>query len=236
MSGGVLLPYALAAIACLFSALGGFLTLRAHHRLGLVSALCAGILVGVALFDMLPETLRLLPAGSGSAAIAAAIAGGIGLTALTRSLSALSASRGLARSLGPASLTLHSFVDGLGIGLGFKLSPGLGWTVAAAVLAHDLADGINVASLALAVGSRQAARRWMIANSVAPIAGVAAAQLVRISAVGLAWVVAVLVGVFLVLAGRELLPRSARLIGPVRAALGLAAGVGLVFAWTWAEG
>ena len=236
MTSHALMPYALATLACLFSAAGGFLTLRFHRRLGLVFAMCAGVLIGVALSDMLPETLKLLPRGSGPAVIAAALAGGIGLIGLDAGLPKLSQSRGLMRLLGPASLSLHSFIDGLGIGLGFKLSSSLGWTVAAGVLAHDLADGVNVVSVGLAVGSRVAARRWMLANSVAPILGVAAAQLLTISAIGLAWVVAVLIGVFLALAGRELLPKSARLIGAGRAGLGLVVGVGLVFAWTFAEG
>ena len=52
-------------------------------------------------------------------------------------------------SLGAASLSLHSFLDGVGIGLAFKVSTTVGAIVAAAVLAHDFSDGVNTVSVIL---------------------------------------------------------------------------------------
>ena len=41
------------------------------------------------------------------------------------------------------ALAGHSFLDGLGIALGFQISTEIGIAVAIAVLAHDFSDGLN---------------------------------------------------------------------------------------------
>jgi ZIP family zinc transporter len=71
------------------------------------------------------------------------------------------------RHLGPVSLTLHSLFDGTGMGVAFHLSTSAGIAVALAVIAHDIADGINTIGLGLASGSR----RWLLADSLAPLVG-----------------------------------------------------------------
>ncbi len=50
---------------------------------------------------------------------------------------------------GTILIILHSFIDGLGIGLGFLVSPNLGLSIAIAVLAHNFSDGINTVSTLL---------------------------------------------------------------------------------------
>ena len=51
--------------------------------------------------------------------------------------------------LGAAGLSLHSFIDGLGIGLAFGLDTTTGVLVLVAVLAHDFADGLNTVGFIL---------------------------------------------------------------------------------------
>src|SRR5207302_4376323 len=66
-------------------------------------------------------------------------------------------------SLGAASLSLHSFLDGVGIGLAFKVSTTVGAVVAAAVLAHDFSDGINTVSVILKNrGKGIRALKWLL--------------------------------------------------------------------------
>ena len=65
------------------------------------------------------------------------------------------AERDRAGHLGPASLTAHSLLDGLGIGLAFQVAPAIGVVVAVAVLAHDVADGVNTVTLSLSGGGGQ---------------------------------------------------------------------------------
>jgi len=51
--------------------------------------------------------------------------------------------------LSAVALTGHSFLDGVGIGLGFQVSPAVGLIVAIAVIAHDFSDGLNTVTLML---------------------------------------------------------------------------------------
>src|SRR5262249_61336035 len=51
--------------------------------------------------------------------------------------------------LSALALVAHSFVDGMGIGLGFQVSSRVGLVVATAVIAHDFADGLNTVGLML---------------------------------------------------------------------------------------
>ena len=74
--------------------------------------------------------------------------------------------------LGAAALTLHSLMDGLGIGFAFQASAAAGVVVAFAVLAHDLVDGLNTVTLGLSGGlQRTTARRWLVADAAAPLVG-----------------------------------------------------------------
>ena len=47
------------------------------------------------------------------------------------------------------ALAGHSFMDGVGIGLGFQVNPAVGLLVAIAVLSHDFNDGMNTVTLML---------------------------------------------------------------------------------------
>src|ERR1700761_5761721 len=96
--------------------LGGVLALRLGERLRLATSLTAGAILGVALFDLAPESFQLGGGGALSArglAIAAAC-GFFGYWAL-RQLVARAGENGrasrLSGHLGAASLTLHSLFD-----------------------------------------------------------------------------------------------------------------------------
>jgi zinc transporter ZupT len=47
-------------------------------------------------------------------------------------------------------LAFHSFLDGVGISLGFQISFNVGIMITVDVLAHDFCDGLNTVSLMLA--------------------------------------------------------------------------------------
>jgi len=208
--GDVLLPLGFGAAASAATLLGGTLALRFQNRITLVLGLAAGVVLGVALFDLLPEALELSRDIYASRTIFGYVA--LGMSAyllLDRTLGR--AERGLSRwrtHLGPASLTLHSFLDGMGIGLAFQVSEDIGWMVALAVLTHDLADGVNLVGLSLGGTEPGIVRRWLIVNGMAPLLGVAAGLLVRLPDVVLAPLLAIFGGVFLYIGASELVPRS----------------------------
>jgi zinc transporter ZupT len=111
--------------------------------------------------------------------------------------------------LGAASLTLHSFLDGLAIGLAFKVSTKVGVPVAVAVLAHDFSDGINTVNISLVGGIREkGTRRWLIADALAPLVGVGAGSALTVSPGQFSWILALFAGFFLYIGWSELSPES----------------------------
>lgn len=227
------LPLLLGLAAGVATFAGGYLTMRLTRLLGIVLGLCAGIVLGVAMLDLVPQALALnrqamprlftmlaICLGAASLLLADHV-----LPRLTRR------ARGAQGHLGPASLTLHSLFDGAGIGLAFHLSATTGWSVALAVLTHDLADGINIVGLTLSTSSNRAAWRWLVLNACAPVIGVLLALSIDLSQTALALILGVLSGLFLAIALTELLPRSFRLNGPRRTLATAACGMILVYVW-----
>jgi zinc transporter ZupT len=209
---------------------GGSLALRLADRTHLILGFSAGAVVGVALLDLLPECMEL--GGPGHAReIASFIAAGFILYLIVdRALLALSGGSTSHRGhFGAASLTAHSFLDGLGIGLGFQASAAVGAVLAAAVLAHDFADGINTVNLSLA-GSRSPAlaRRWLAADAFAPVLGIGASMLIRLPTGALAGVLALFAGFFLYIGASELLPESHHRHPRATTTIAAAAGVVLI--------
>ncbi len=190
--------------------IGGSLALRYHRRLGVILGLAAGMVIGVALFDLLPEALHLTATRFGDGLILPVTGFALLAYMFIDRLSGADASLSsrLRSNLAPATLTLHSFIDGTGIGLAFQLSSMTGSLVATAVIAHDLADGVNAVSLAMATGNRASARRWLRLNALSPIAGVLVGNAVPISAAVLGVPLAAFAGIFLYIGACNLLPRS----------------------------
>ncbi len=190
---------------------GGMLALRLHARIRLITGLSAGAVVGVALFDLVPESFRI---GEGTFKIEAVMLSvGVGFAVYMLFHRGLERLDGLhaGTHLNAASLTVHSMLDGLGIGLAFKVSPQVGQAVAIAVLAHDLCDGVNVVTVALGgkdAFHRVAAKRWLGVNAFAPLVGIALSTLIPISPEALAPLSAMFAGVFLYIGASELLPKS----------------------------
>lgn len=231
MSYAVPLAFGLAASAA--TALGGLLALRLAERIALLLAATAGIVLGVALLDLLPEALAF---GTGMYTPRTLLAcTAIGFSVYLMLARMLAGAKGGARwqaHLGPASLTLHSLLDGIGMGLAFQIAPDVGWVVALAVLTHDVADGVNSVSLALAASRHATALRWLIANALAPLIGVALGLAVQLPGWLLAPLLACFAGVFLYIGACELVPRSLARDPRLRTTVCLVAGVLLMLVVT----
>jgi ZIP family zinc transporter len=190
---------------------GGVLALRYRSALGLFMGFSSGAVIGVALFDLLPEALDL--AGTRFQALTMTTVVAIGFAAYLAvdrlAMIVADASQSPRGNFGPASLTAHSLMDGLGIGFAFQVSSAAGMIVAFAVLAHDFVDGANTVTLSLAGGSDPAiARRWLLADAAAPLAGLLIARELAVPAALLAMILAVFAGFFLYIGASELLPRT----------------------------
>ncbi len=199
--------------------LGGLVALRNRDRLHLVLGFTAGVLLGVVAFDLLPEIFDLAGgAGRGVPTVMLAFAAGfVALHLLERTVAMHGAHEseygehnhaavGLASAL---ALCAHSFMDGLGIGLGFQAGPAIGVTVAIAVIAHDFADGLNTVSIMLA--HRNTLRRSMLLlglDATAPVLGAASTLLFTVPDHLLGLYLGFFAGFLLYLATGDILPEA----------------------------
>lgn len=224
--------FALLVGACTAAAtfVGGTLAIRFRSTQGLLFSFSSGAVIGVALLDLLPEALDLVgPTISVLSVTTATACGFAGYFLLDRSSLIVFGSRdGHGRHLGPGSLSTHSLMDGLGIGLAFQVSSAAGVIVAIAVLAHDFLDGANTVTLSFAGGGGvPAARRWLVVDALAPLLGIMLARLLVVPESILGLLLAVFAGGFLYIGASELLPRSRD--GDAGLARVGATGLGLAF-------
>ena len=118
--------------------LGGVFALRFRDKLHLILGFSAGAVIGVAFLDLLPEAINLAsPIFSIPVITSMTAFGFIIYMILDRSIFFHSHKQGGMEGsnsrgkLGAGSLAVHSFLDGVAIGLAFKVSLAVGVVVAA---------------------------------------------------------------------------------------------------------
>lgn len=227
----------LAAITVLSTLAGGLVALRLHRDLHTLIALTGGIVVAVAIFDVLPESMDAVGNPDRVAFLV-----GVGFLAFFLAERVLvlhhrdepEQARAHARVgvLGAAGLSAHSFIDGLGIGLAFGIDTATGLLVFLAVISHDFADGLNTVSFILRQsGSRRQAIRWLAVDAVAPLLGAIVGASMSVSQEKLGYLLALYAGFFLFMGATDLLPEAHQ--HPSRARVGLTVlGFAAVFALT----
>ena len=227
----------LAGLTVLSTLGGGLVALRLHRDLHTLIALTGGVVVAVALFDVLPEALEAVGDPHRVTALV-----GVGFLTFFVAERALvlhhrdepEQARAHARVgvLGAAGLSAHSFVDGLGIGLAFGLDTTTGMLVFLAVVSHDFADGLNTVSFILRQsGNRAQAIRWLAVDAIAPLLGAIVGASLNVSAQHLGYLLALYAGFFLFMGATDLLPEAHQ--HPSRLRVGLTViGFVAVFALT----
>ncbi len=233
ISGRGLQLWAIGGLTGLATLAGGALALRLRGDVQRLMGFGGGVVIGVALMDLLPEALEQGRAAYASLTLTAVMAAGfMAYLLLSRIAERFGArSQGFARRLGPASLVFHSLMDGLGIGVAFDVSSAAGLVLAAAVLAHDLLDGANTVTLALSQDlGRPSSRRWLALDALAPLAGIGLSRAITPSPADLALLLALFAGLFLYIGAAELLPRSRAGGAGVPSAIAVALGAAFIFA------
>ena len=210
---------AFGAAAFCATMLGGAVALRLRDRLHLILGFSAGAVVAVAFFDLLPEAFDHAVGHHDSSTVAAFVALGFLVYLLLDRLLLLGHehadeqehehshhARGNVRA---GSLSLHSLLDGIGIGLAFQVSPPVGALVGVAILAHDFSDGINTVNVVVRHGGDfRTALRWLLLDATAPFVGVMVTTLFTVPAESLALLLATFAGFFLYLGAADLIPES----------------------------
>ena len=208
--------YLISLAAFCSTCLGGLFALRLKDRLHLILGFSAGAVIGVAFFDLMPEALVLAESDYDPSTITAIMALGFAAYMILDRLIVLHVhhedevhmhnNRGL---FGAGTLSLHSFLDGLAIGLAFQVSAAVGLIVTVAVLAHDFSDGINTVNMILKNGGqRLQALMWLVIDALAPVLGVLMASFISVTESHLAVLLALFAGFFLYIGASELLPES----------------------------
>ncbi len=210
-----LIAIPLTTLAVVTTLSGGFLALRLSHSLSTLIALSGGIVVAVALFDVLPEAIDLVP--DDSTAIGALMGAGFltfflferALALHHRDEPADAGGNHRLGTFGAMGLSAHSFIDGLAVGLAFGANTSTGVLVLVAVLAHDFADGLNTVSFVLNESqNRPQAIRWLVADAVAPVIGATVGALVNVSDGTLGHLLSFYAGFFIFMGATDLLPEA----------------------------
>ena len=217
-----MLAFFIGCAAFVSTMLGGSLALKLRNNLYLILGFSAGAVVAVAFFDLMPEALNLAGKTYQLSTVLTFVALGFfsylfldrilllghshGHEAENAHAHADGESRGAVRA---ASLSVHSFLDGIGIGLAFQVNAAVGLVVAAAVLAHDFSDGINTVNVVVRHGGEyKKALRWLLIDAIAPVIGVLVTMLFTISEDSLGLLLAVFAGFFLYIGASDLIPES----------------------------
>ncbi len=222
----------LLSFATFFSTLiGGLFALRLRDRLHLVLSFTAGVLLGVVSFDILPEIFRLTheqginPEGSMIALLGGFLLfHGLEKFVLVHHAHETDYAAHHHPRMGVFSalaLIGHSFMDGVGIGLGFQVSTAVGITVSIAVISHDFCDGLNTVSLMLV--HKNTARHSLIMlglDALAPVLGAASTLAFQVPPAILSIYLGFFAGFLLYIAASDVLP-EAHSRAPSSIALGL---------------
>lgn len=212
----------LSASAFLSAALGGFLALRAVRHVGAIIAVGAGIRIGAAYFELVPESVEYLGDSLETAMIFTAV-GFLAFYAIEK-LTALHVGHETAAELdhgdaehrhigfiGSLGMSFHSSLDGVALAAGLAIGGSLGLVIAVVVIMHRFSDGIGIVSLQLASRApRSEIYRWVALVAVAPVIGMIVGLLVPVPDQVLGGMLAVFAGFFLYIGAAELLPEAHR--------------------------
>ena len=212
----------LAAITALATTAGGYLAIKSKDRLHLVLGLSAGLLLGLVAFDLLPEVFSL---GTqellGAPAVSVALIAGFLLLHFYEQLFGSHEpaesdyghdhkhSSSVAGSLGALAMGGHVFLDGLALGVAFKVSSDLGIAVFIALLVHAFSDGLNTVSFLIKSGKWGKKGIWLLGvDAIARISGAALGTTLALGDNLIAIYLAVFSGIVIYLATSHILPEA----------------------------
>ncbi len=210
-----------ALVSTAMTLVGGAVALKLKDKRHLILGLAAGIMLGVVMFDLIPEAIDLSHQQvAGIPAVMITLAGGFFTFHILERGVALhqhhegeysshdhrSKPVGLLIVLG---LVFHSTLDGFGIGLGFQSGAALGLAVAVAIIAHDFADGFNTFTIATLYGNhRRAAIALVGLDAIAPVVGAVLGTILKVPPQALGLYLGYFSGVLLYLAACDILPEA----------------------------
>jgi len=210
--------------------LGGLFAVKFRNKLHLIMGFTAGVLLGVVSFEILPEIISQVNENNFNSIepMVALVVGFLVFHILEKVIVIHHAHEGDYAShkhpqvgiFSALALIGHSFMDGVGIGLGFQINPAVGLLVAIAVISHDFTDGMNTITLMLANNnSLKKSKIFLLLDAVAPVLGALSTLLFIVPPHFLVWYLGFFAGFLLYIGVSDILPEahskhsSFRLIG-----------------------
>ena len=199
---------------------GGLLALRYLERYHVITAFAASVLIAVPLFDLLPESLKLavqqnVPLIQVMYIVAI---GFITLLILERYIfvhpheeenECPNKRHQLGGWVAAGELSIHSYLDGFAIGVGFQFGAQVGLIVAAAVIFHDFSDGLNTVTLMQRCGIKSRdSLKMLTLDATTPILGVVTTMFFVFPENVLILLLPFFAGGFLYLGASDLLPEA----------------------------
>lgn len=235
-----------AAFASAFA--GGLLAMRAVTHVGPLIAFGAGIRIGAAYFDLIPESVEHLGDSLDLAMLFTAL-GFLAFYALEK-LTMIHVGHEAASELehgeahhrhigfaGAVGMSLHSLLDGVALAAGLTVGGGLGLVIAAVVVVHRFSDGIGIVSFLVASHTPRAEiYRWVGVVAIAPVVGVIVGLILSVPDNVLGAMLGVFAGFFLYIGAAELLPEAHRTDRSRWVVLATLAGVVAIYVFSVAAG
>lgn len=210
-----------AALTVLATTFGGLVALKANDRFHLVLGLSAGLLLGLVGFDLLPEVFSMnLDKVGGVRTVSLAIL--IGFLSLHIIEGAFGSHEpvdsdyghdhehhNIAGAVGALAMGGHVFLDGVGLGVAFKISNALGVAVFLAVLVHAFSDGLNTVSMMVKSGHwNRTSYALLGVDAVARIGGATVGTYLALSDSLMSLYLALFSGFLIYLATSHILPEA----------------------------
>lgn len=212
-------PILISLAAFLSTFIGGITAVRNIKRLHYVLGLTAGVILGVVAFDLLPEIFELVNTHHVDPVkpMIALVVGFLLFHIVEKNLlihHSHETEYGKHKHphvgmLSALALSGHSFLDGVGIGLGFQVNATVGIAVALAVVGHDFADGLNTVTLMLNHKNPiKRATKFLLLDAIAPVLGAASTLLFTVSDTNLILYLGFFAGFLLYIGASDILPQA----------------------------
>ena len=231
----------LLSVATFFStSFGGLFSIKHKDKLHRIMGFTAGVLLGVVFFDIFPEIINLIKDNSfnPTGAMVALVLGFLLFHILEKTILIHHSHEdtyadhkhphvGVFSAL---ALAGHSFMDGVGIGLGFQVSPTVGVLVAIAVIAHDFTDGMNTVTLILTHKNTTEKARWfLLLDALTPVLGATSTLFFRLPESFLVLYLGFFAGFLLYIGASDILPEAHSKHSSIKTIFLTLAGIILIF-------
>ncbi|MBI3380005.1 ZIP family metal transporter [Candidatus Gottesmanbacteria bacterium] len=212
-------PIILSLLTFVSTFCGGLFSLKYKNKLHLILGFTSGVILGVVAFDIFPEIINIVN-NTHTNPTQPMIALVIGFLVFHVMEKLLLIHHGHEKQYTPhkhpsvgqlsaLALSAHSFLDGVGIGLGFQVSAHVGILVALAVLAHDFSDGLNTVSLViLNKNTDKTALFFLLLDALTPILGTISTLIFKIPDDALLIYLGFFAGFLLYIGASDILPEA----------------------------